>query len=68
MNNGLVLAQSGQFGSIYRTPCGIVSVNIKGVTLHLTEDAFSVFSSMVSEARAALLDRSLKEILRESES
>ena len=67
MNNSLVLAQADQFGNIYRAPCGIVSVNVKGVTLHLTEDAFGIFSSMVGEAKTALLDRSLKEIMKESE-
>jgi hypothetical protein len=42
-------------------------VNVKGVTLHLKEDAFGIFSSMVGEAKTALLDRSLREIMRESE-
>jgi len=67
VSNGFVLAQADQFGKIYRTPCGIVSVNIKGITLHLTEDAFGVFSSMVSEAKTVLFDQGLKEIIEENE-
>lgn len=67
MNNGFVLARADQFGNIYRTPCGIVSVNVRGVTLHLTEDAFGIFSSMVGEAKTALLDRSLREMMKENE-
>ena len=67
MNDSFVLAQADRFGTIYRTPCGIVCVNVKGVTIHLTGQAFGVLSSMVREANTALLDRSLRKIIKENE-
>jgi len=32
MNGGFELAKAGELANIYRLPCGIVNVNIQGVT------------------------------------
>lgn len=67
MNHGVELARIDRFGNIYKTPCGIVSINISGVTLHLTEDAFLFFSSMVGKASSLLIDRGLADLTKETE-
>ena len=54
MNNGLCWRALTSL-EIIPYLCGIVSVNVRGVTLHLTEDAFGIFSSMVGERKQRFL-------------
>ncbi|MFA6358025.1 MAG: hypothetical protein WCY09_05100 [Candidatus Omnitrophota bacterium] len=63
MGGGLELAKVEQMGNIYRLPCGIININIQGITLHLTQEAFMRFSLMVGNANSALMDNGLKELL-----
>ncbi|GEM_PF-1464359 len=63
MNGGFELAKAGELANIYRLPCGIVNVNIQGVTLHFSQEAFLLFSAMVRSANSSLMDIELKELL-----
>ncbi len=59
------LASREAIGNIWRTPCGIVSVNIRGVSVRFTDDSFMWFASMVAKANSVLIDNSLREIIGE---
>ncbi|MCK5707491.1 MAG: hypothetical protein KAI43_07535 [Candidatus Aureabacteria bacterium] len=67
MNKGGMLSKIEKLGCIYKTPCGIINVNIRGMTLHLSEYTFTDFSLMVSKASTVLLDQGLTEIMKERE-
>ncbi len=60
------LSKVNGFGNVYRTPCGIVSINVKGVTLHLSEEAFFDFYSMIEKAASVLINKKIGEIMREN--
>ena len=67
MNIGGMLSKAEKLGCIYKTPCGVINIHIKGMTLHLHEAAFTDFSLMISKANSVLLDQGLAEIMQEGE-
>lgn len=67
MNSKFELARIENFGNVFRTPCGIVNINVRGVTLHLTEDAFMDFSSMIDKACSKYMNQKLADLIQEND-
>ncbi|MCK4308057.1 hypothetical protein KAW50_07540 [candidate division WOR-3 bacterium] len=48
-----------KIGHIRRCSCGLVHINCGAVTLHLPEDVFPTFVSMVAETYGRMVDEQL---------
>jgi hypothetical protein len=67
MDKSNILAKNKSIGNVFRCPHGVITVNIHGVSLHLTEEAFLMFSQMIQEAHSRLMDESLKILTKDTE-
>ena len=56
MEGDLKLAENNEMGCVWRCSHGMVHVHCGRVSLHLPEDAFMSFASMVKEASSRLMD------------
>lgn len=65
MSSQLELSRMEGLGNIVRFSCGRVSVTVPGLSLHLTEDAFVLFASMVAQAKTAYMDVRLRDMVKE---
>jgi hypothetical protein len=67
MESQCELSRIDGLGSVVRFPCGRVTVTVPGISLHLTEDAFVLFASMVAKAKLCYMDKSLREMAKDQE-
>ena len=67
MQSQCELARINGLGNIARFPCGRVTITVPGISLHLTEDAFVLFSSMVAQAKSCYMDKGLREMAKDRE-
>lgn len=56
MEENIELSRIEKIGNVYLCPCGIVHVNIRGVSLHFSGEAFIGFASMLKNASSLLMD------------
>lgn len=67
MKSNLILAKSNVAGNVHRCPHGVVHIHIHGVSLHLTEEVFLSFASMVKDASSRLINEHLSDLIKDSE-
>lgn len=67
MNTQYELARIDGLGNIARFPCGRVTITVPGISLHLSEEGFVAFASMVAIAKSCYMDNALKEIAKDRE-
>ena len=65
MKSSCELSRVDEFGNVMRFPCGRIMVTVPGVSLHLTEEAFVLFASMISRAKSCYMDNSLREMVKD---
>lgn len=63
----LVLSAKKNLGDIQRCSCGIVHINLGGMTLRLTDADFFYFASMVQEASNKVLGTNIEKLINEKE-
>jgi len=65
MGNHMELARTERIGTVERCPMGIVNVHTRGVTLHLSDEAFLGFASMIRKAQSVLIDMGMTSLTQE---
>ncbi|MDD5040766.1 MAG: hypothetical protein PHY34_06520 [Patescibacteria group bacterium] len=58
------LARNRSVGNILRCPCGVVHINIRGISLHFTDEIFLEFSSLVGKASSSLMDIGISGLMK----
>ncbi len=56
-----------QIGCVFMCQHKVVHINLKGLSLHFTEEAFSEFNSMIRDAFSKLMDINLSKLIGDYE-
>lgn len=59
----MVLAKADGIGCVWRCECGAIKVQCNFVTLHLNEESFLKFASMVDEASSNITEELFNRLL-----
>ncbi len=59
----MVLAKADGIGCVWRCECGAIKVQCNFVTLHLDEEFFLKFASMVDEASSSITEEQFNRLL-----
>ena len=58
------LANEDKIGSVTKCVHGVVHIHCKGISLHLTEEAFLKFASLIKKAESVLMDEGLSDLMQ----
>ncbi len=56
------LEKTEKVGNVFKCPCGNIHINLKGVSLHFSEEAFMGFAYLIRNACSKFIEKGLSEI------